>query len=164
MSPDETTQLIPTKKIAQLARSGISKRARSVAATQRTAFSDRKYRRLCGIEGLGMGDVKLAAVGAPWLPWSHLQVALLIAVSAALLMVAGRALIARNGLNMRIAIWCVPSACSLGCLVRRRPRPIGCHGALDQRRQEIGTERASAPKTGSFSPQYDGLSCPGGGQ
>jgi len=104
MSPDETTQLIPTKKIAQLARSGISKRARSVAATQRTASSDRTYRRLCGIEGLGMGDVKLAAAGAPWLPWSHLQVALLIAVSPALLVVAGRALIARNGLHMRIAL------------------------------------------------------------
>jgi leader peptidase (prepilin peptidase)/N-methyltransferase len=62
------------------------------------------YRRLRGIEGLGMGDVKLAAAGAPWLPWSHLQVALLIAVCAALLVVAGRALIARNGLHMRLAL------------------------------------------------------------
>jgi prepilin signal peptidase PulO-like enzyme (type II secretory pathway) len=133
MSPDETTQLIPTKKIAQLARSGISKRARSVAATQRTAFSDRKYRRLCGIEGLGMGDVKFATAGAPWLPWSHLQVALLIAVSAALLMVAGRALIARNGLNMRIAlpfgaflapgVWVVWFAVAAANRVPRSSRP-----------------------------------------
>jgi len=62
------------------------------------------YRRLRGIEGLGLGDVKLAAAGAPWLPWSHLQVALLIAVFAALIAVAGRALIARDGLNMRLAL------------------------------------------------------------
>jgi len=62
------------------------------------------YRRLRGIEGLGMGDVKLAAAGAPWLPWSHLQVALLIAVCAALIAVAGRALIARDGLHMRLAL------------------------------------------------------------
>jgi len=62
------------------------------------------YRRLRDIEGLGMGDVKLAAAGAPWLPWSHLQVALLIAVCAALLVVAGRALIARKGLHMRLAL------------------------------------------------------------
>ena len=62
------------------------------------------YRQLRGMEGLGMGDVKLAAAGAPWLPWSHLQVALLIAVCAALLMVGGRALIARDGLNMRLAL------------------------------------------------------------
>jgi leader peptidase (prepilin peptidase) / N-methyltransferase len=62
------------------------------------------YWRLRGIEGLGMGDVKLAAAGAPWLPWSHLQVALLIAVCAALLVVAGRALIARDGLNVRLAL------------------------------------------------------------
>jgi leader peptidase (prepilin peptidase)/N-methyltransferase len=62
------------------------------------------YRRFRGIEGLGMGDVKLAAAGAPWLPWSQLQVALLIAVCAALLVVAGRALIARDGLHMRLAL------------------------------------------------------------
>jgi leader peptidase (prepilin peptidase) / N-methyltransferase len=62
------------------------------------------YQRLRGIEGLGMGDVKLAAAAAPWLPWSHLQVALLIAVCAALLVVAGRALIAPNGLHMRLAL------------------------------------------------------------
>ena len=62
------------------------------------------YRRLRGIDGLGMGDVKLAAAGAPWLPWSHLQVALLIAVCAALFLVAGRAVIARNGLHMRLAL------------------------------------------------------------
>jgi leader peptidase (prepilin peptidase) / N-methyltransferase len=62
------------------------------------------YRRLRGIEGLGMGDVKLAAAGAPWLPWSHLQVALLIAVCAALLVVAARALLAPNELHMRLAL------------------------------------------------------------
>jgi prepilin signal peptidase PulO-like enzyme (type II secretory pathway) len=62
------------------------------------------YRQLRGIEGLGMGDVKLAAASAPWLPWSHLQLALLIAVCAALLMVGGRALIARDGLHMRLAL------------------------------------------------------------
>jgi leader peptidase (prepilin peptidase)/N-methyltransferase len=62
------------------------------------------YRQLRGIEGLGMGDVKLAAAGAPWLQWSQLHVALLIAVCAALLVVAGRALIARDRLRMRLAL------------------------------------------------------------
>lgn len=62
------------------------------------------YRRLRGIEGLGMGDVKLGAASAPWLPWSHLQVALLIAVCAALIVIAGRALIARNRFHMRLAL------------------------------------------------------------
>jgi leader peptidase (prepilin peptidase) / N-methyltransferase len=62
------------------------------------------YRRLRGIEGLGMGDVKLAAASAPWLTWSHLQVALLIAVCAALIVVTGRALIGRNGVHMRLAL------------------------------------------------------------
>jgi prepilin signal peptidase PulO-like enzyme (type II secretory pathway) len=62
------------------------------------------HRRLRGIEGLGMGDVKLAAAGAPWLPWSQLHVALLIAVCAALLVVAGQALIARDRLRMHLAL------------------------------------------------------------
>lgn len=62
------------------------------------------YRRLRGIEGLGRGDVKLAAASAPWLPWSHLQVALLIAVCAALIVIVGRALIARNEFYMHLAL------------------------------------------------------------
>src|SRR5262249_4774406 len=40
------------------------------------------YHRIRGFEGLGLGDVKLAAAGAPWLSWAFLPLALLIAVSA----------------------------------------------------------------------------------
>ena len=46
-----------------------------------------------GVEGLGLGDVKLAAAGAPWLAWSSLAPVLELAVVAALIAVlieAGR--------------------------------------------------------------------------
>lgn len=41
-----------------------------------------------GIEGLGLGDVKLAAAGAPWLAWTSLVPVLELAVLAALVAVA----------------------------------------------------------------------------
>jgi leader peptidase (prepilin peptidase)/N-methyltransferase len=50
------------------------------------------YMRLAGIEGLGLGDVKLAAAGAPFLAWPTLPIALLIAALGGLLAVAGRGL------------------------------------------------------------------------
>src|SRR5207253_1438159 len=40
------------------------------------------YRILRKVEGLGLGDVKLAATGAIWLPWSQIPIALLLAAVA----------------------------------------------------------------------------------
>jgi leader peptidase (prepilin peptidase)/N-methyltransferase len=45
------------------------------------------YRRLTEIDGLGLGDVKLAAAGAPWLQWSSLPFAMVLAAVAAVLAV-----------------------------------------------------------------------------
>ncbi len=45
-----------------------------------------------GVEGLGLGDAKLAAAGAPFLPWPVLPVALLIAAFGGLLAVGAQAL------------------------------------------------------------------------
>ena len=42
------------------------------------------YRRLRGVEGVGLGDVKLAAVAGVWLDWIDLPVAVDIAALAAL--------------------------------------------------------------------------------
>lgn len=50
------------------------------------------YARATGIEGLGLGDVKLAAAGAPFLPWDRLPLALALAASACALALAARAL------------------------------------------------------------------------
>jgi leader peptidase (prepilin peptidase)/N-methyltransferase len=46
--------------------------------------------RLRGREGLGLGDVKLAATGAIWLGWQLFAVAVLFAASAALVWVAAQ--------------------------------------------------------------------------
>ena len=50
------------------------------------------YGRRSGIEGLGLGDAKLAAAGAPFLAWPVLPVALLIAAFGGLLAVGAQAL------------------------------------------------------------------------
>ena len=47
------------------------------------------YAKSRGLEGLGWGDVKLAAAGAIWLHWSQLPIALLIASAGAIVLVAG---------------------------------------------------------------------------
>lgn len=54
-----------------------------------------------GVEGLGLGDVKLAAAGAPWLAWTTLVPVLELAVLGALVAVAIEALLrrARPGLD-----------------------------------------------------------------
>jgi leader peptidase (prepilin peptidase)/N-methyltransferase len=54
------------------------------------------YFRRAGVEGLGLGDVKLAAVGAPFLSWSTLPIALLVASVGGLLAVSSRGLNARK--------------------------------------------------------------------
>ncbi len=55
------------------------------------------YRRFRGVEGIGLGDVKLAAVAGVWLDWVNLPVAVDIAAVSAL----GVALLRRGGdLNM----------------------------------------------------------------
>jgi len=50
-----------------------------------------------GVEGLGLGDVKLAAAGAPWLAWGSLVPVLELAVLAALVAVLIEARLARTG-------------------------------------------------------------------
>jgi leader peptidase (prepilin peptidase) / N-methyltransferase len=45
------------------------------------------YRRLRGIEGMGMGDVKLAAVAGAWLDWLDLPIAVDVAAFSALAVV-----------------------------------------------------------------------------
>jgi len=54
------------------------------------------YLRRSGAEGLGLGDAKLVAASAPFLAWSSLPVALLIASAGGLIAVAARAAIARQ--------------------------------------------------------------------
>jgi leader peptidase (prepilin peptidase) / N-methyltransferase len=54
------------------------------------------YFRRAGVEGLGLGDVKLAAAGAPFLAWPTLPIALLIASVGGLLAVATRGVNARK--------------------------------------------------------------------
>lgn len=46
--------------------------------------------RLRGVDGLGLGDVKLAATAGIWLGWERFALALLIAAAAALIVVALR--------------------------------------------------------------------------
>jgi prepilin signal peptidase PulO-like enzyme (type II secretory pathway) len=62
------------------------------------------YARLRGFEGLGWGDVKLAAAGAIWLDWPQLPVALFIAAVAGILAVAVRSTLAEGRLSTSIAI------------------------------------------------------------
>lgn len=54
------------------------------------------YRRSRGIEGMGLGDVKLAGAVAPWLAWADLPAALFVAVLAALAAILVAATIARR--------------------------------------------------------------------
>jgi leader peptidase (prepilin peptidase) / N-methyltransferase len=54
------------------------------------------YGRRSGVEGLGLGDAKLAAAGAPFLAWPVLPVALLIAAFGGLLAVGAQALAKRK--------------------------------------------------------------------
>lgn len=57
------------------------------------------YRRARGIEGLGLGDIKLAGAVAPWLAWPDLPTALFVGVLGALLVAVGVSLAARRRLD-----------------------------------------------------------------
>jgi leader peptidase (prepilin peptidase) / N-methyltransferase len=52
--------------------------------------------RLRGVEGLGFGDVKLAATGGVWLGWELFPVAVIVAALGAILWVAAAALLSRG--------------------------------------------------------------------
>jgi leader peptidase (prepilin peptidase)/N-methyltransferase len=62
------------------------------------------YETVRGIEGLGLGDVKLAGAGAVWVCWSHMLTALTLAVAAALIVVVGRCVIAKERIRGHIAV------------------------------------------------------------
>jgi leader peptidase (prepilin peptidase)/N-methyltransferase len=52
--------------------------------------------RLRGFEGLGLGDVKLAATGGIWLSWRDFPLAVLVAAIVAILLIAVAALLSRG--------------------------------------------------------------------
>lgn len=54
------------------------------------------YRRARGVEGMGLGDVKLAGAVAPWLVWPDLPAALFVAVLAALVATLAASAITRK--------------------------------------------------------------------
>jgi leader peptidase (prepilin peptidase)/N-methyltransferase len=77
---------------------------RAIAAAVFLSAIKSLYRSIRRVEGLGWGDVKLAAAGAVWLDWSQLPIALLIASGAGILTVGARALHDRDGLARAVAI------------------------------------------------------------
>lgn len=54
------------------------------------------YQRLKAVEGLGLGDVKLAAAAGPWLAWPTLPFAIAVAATAALVTTLVRAALIRK--------------------------------------------------------------------
>jgi leader peptidase (prepilin peptidase) / N-methyltransferase len=62
------------------------------------------YGSLRNVEGLGLGDVKLAGAGAAWLSWSHTMIALLLAVGAAILLVVMGSLLTQKRIEAKAAI------------------------------------------------------------
>jgi leader peptidase (prepilin peptidase)/N-methyltransferase len=54
------------------------------------------YRRWRQVEGLGLGDIKLAGAGAVWLDWSQMWFALAVAAGGAALLVLGRRLVLKE--------------------------------------------------------------------
>lgn len=52
--------------------------------------------RLRGFEGLGLGDVKLAATGGIWIGWRDFPLAVLVAAIVAILLIAAAALLSRG--------------------------------------------------------------------
>jgi len=62
------------------------------------------YATVRGFHGLGLGDVKLAGAGASWLSWSYSEMALLIAVVAAVMIIVGRGVVTRERIRAHVAI------------------------------------------------------------
>jgi leader peptidase (prepilin peptidase)/N-methyltransferase len=62
------------------------------------------YRAIRNVDGLGLGDVKLAGAGASWLSWSHAPIALLLAVIAAIGVVLAQAVYARQRVEAQTAV------------------------------------------------------------
>jgi leader peptidase (prepilin peptidase) / N-methyltransferase len=62
------------------------------------------YRALRKVEGLGLGDVKLAGAGAVWLSYPHIAFAFLIAVGAAFALILSRSIIAGERIRKDTAV------------------------------------------------------------
>jgi leader peptidase (prepilin peptidase) / N-methyltransferase len=62
------------------------------------------YRKLRHMEGLGLGDVKLAGASASWLSWSHIVFALLIAAASAIMVVLVRTMLTGGRIEAGAAI------------------------------------------------------------
>jgi leader peptidase (prepilin peptidase) / N-methyltransferase len=54
------------------------------------------YRHLRNIDGLGLGDVKLAAAGAAWLDWEQMGFALAVAIGGAVFVIVARRIALRE--------------------------------------------------------------------
>jgi leader peptidase (prepilin peptidase)/N-methyltransferase len=78
--------------------------ARAVVAAAALLAVRLLYRRARGIEGLGLGDVKLAGALGPWLVWQDMPTALLVGVLAALAAILARAAIGRTTVDAAAAI------------------------------------------------------------
>jgi len=59
------------------------------------------YRWRSGVDGLGLGDVKLAAAAGPWLMWATLPFAVAVAAVAALITTGVRATLGRERMHMK---------------------------------------------------------------
>jgi leader peptidase (prepilin peptidase) / N-methyltransferase len=70
--------------------------ARSIVAGGVLLAVREVFFRIRGVEGLGLGDVKLAAASGPWLGWEALPLTLQLAVFLAVLMIAGSSLARRR--------------------------------------------------------------------
>jgi leader peptidase (prepilin peptidase) / N-methyltransferase len=62
------------------------------------------YRWVRGLEGLGLGDVKLAGAGAAWLSFPYMAVAVLIAVGAAVAAIVGRGVVTGERVKANSAV------------------------------------------------------------
>jgi leader peptidase (prepilin peptidase) / N-methyltransferase len=62
------------------------------------------YRAVRNLEGLGLGDVKLAGAGAAWLSLPHMAVGILIAVGAAIAVILARSIVAKERIKAHSAV------------------------------------------------------------
>lgn len=83
---------------------GIDALLRSVAAGGSLYILRFAYHRFTGTTGLGLGDVKLAAAGAPFLAWATLPLALVLAALAGMLAALATAASGRAALNRTMEV------------------------------------------------------------